>query len=154
MHAIFSHALVLYNMPFTFSLNWSMLRMHAPEYCDDQRMYKLLHALNLSRYCWLDADDAWVNVTNMPQSMESMFISFGSLGRISARMAARLADAGVLPALIGLAEKQRKHSGQAAGWGAGADMGDEAALPEGAAVECFATYARSIPQVHRWGMRR
>ena len=86
--------------------------------------------------------------------MESIFVSFTTLGLMSARMATRLANAGVLPALMRLAEKQRKHSGQAAGWWAGVDLDDEAALPGGFAVECFVTYARSINQVPRWGERR
>ena len=98
------------------------------------------------------ADNAWANVPNAPQSMEKMFISFASLGLISARFAARLAEAGALSALMRLATKQREHCGEVqAGCGAGAGAGGDAAQPEMAALKCFTDYARLIPQVSRQG---
>lgn len=52
------------------------------------------------------------------------------------------------------AAKQREHCGEASGCGAGANAGDEAALPEGVAMECFTVYARYVPLVSRWGWCR
>ena len=93
------------------------------------------------------ADNAWEDMSDVPKSMESLYIMFASLGGISARFAVRLAEAGALTALMRLDAKQREHCGQAAGCGADEGTRNNAALHNEAAVDCIAVYARSVPQV-------
>ena len=124
------------------------LRMHAVTYCIHHLLFSRPspHITILSE---LGADKPWKEISNAPESMESMYISFASLGRISPRFAERLADAGALTALMRLDAKQREHCGQAAGCGPGTS--DDAALPDEAAVVCVAVYARSVPRVSHRG---
>ena len=86
--------------------------------------------------------------------MCTFYEAFSGLGRISAGFATRLVHAGALTALMRLAASATalEQRAEAAGHGAGADAGDPSAHSEEAqwGQECYAVFARAVPQVSRW----